>query len=77
MYGLTGEGEGQRGFGIGYIYIYQVEFSVLVFFSAMDLLHLIFIVRLVNWNDKRGKIAGGRKFLKIKIFNRNEGNKGR
>lgn len=60
-----------------FIYIKSKEFSVLVFFSAMDLLHLIFIARLVNWNDKRGKIAGGRKFLKIKIFNRNEGNKGR
>lgn len=63
-----------------FIYIKSKEFSVLVFFSAVDLLHLIFIVRLVNWDkrdDKRGKIAGGRKFLKIKIFNRNEGNKGR
>lgn len=56
-----------------FIYIKSKEFLVLVFFSAMDLLHLIFIVRLVNWNDKRGKIAGGRKFLKIKIFNRIKG----
>lgn len=30
-----------------FIYI-KKEFLVLVFFSAMDLLHLIFIVRLVN-----------------------------